>query len=71
MPAGSSPPSLDRHPPVNLHPIPPALGPQRKVDDAKVDTLVGMGFDRKAAAEALEAAGGDEAAALERLLGGS
>ena len=38
--------------------------------DEKVESLVEMGFDRKAVIEALAAAGGDVNAATERLLGG-
>jgi ubiquitin-conjugating enzyme (huntingtin interacting protein 2) len=38
-------------------------------DEAKIQKIVEMGFDRAAAVAALKAAGGDENAALEALLG--
>lgn len=43
---------------------------ERRADAAKLGRLTDMGFDRGAAEAALLAAGGDENAALEALLGG-
>lgn len=43
--------------------------PNSEGDEEKIDKIVEMGFDRAAAVRALNAAGGDENAALEALLG--
>jgi ubiquitin-conjugating enzyme (huntingtin interacting protein 2) len=43
--------------------------PHSDGDEEKIGKIVEMGFDRAAAVSALKAAGGDENAALEALLG--
>jgi hypothetical protein len=45
--------------------------PKADAVDEKVERIVEMGFDRAAAVQALQRAGGDENAALEQLLGGA
>ena len=44
--------------------------PTSKAPEEKVQRIVEMGFDRASAVAALQASGGDEAAAVEKLLGG-
>ena len=56
--------------PYGCHRVVAPVQEQLVGEAAKVQRIVEMGFDRVAAQEALQAANGDETAAMEILLGG-